>query len=50
MNKLIIGGILLGAVVALALGYAFYQTYITNPRVIRELLDNPQDKTAAHVM
>ena len=50
MNKLTIVGIFLGALVALVLGYAFYQTYITNPRVIRELLDNPQDKTAARVM
>ena len=50
MNKLTIVSILIGTLVALALGYALYQTYITNPRVVRELLDNPQGKTAARVM
>lgn len=50
MNKFNIVSFLIATLIILALGYVFYQTYIINPGIIRELEDNPQGKTAARVM
>ena len=50
MNKLTIAGIVVASLIGLILGFALYQTYITNPGVIRELMDNPDGATAGRVM
>jgi hypothetical protein len=45
----ILGGIAL-LLVVLALGYIVYATSVTNPRVERELIENPQGERAGRVM
>jgi hypothetical protein len=45
----ILGGVVL-LLVVLALGYIVYATNVTNPRVERELIENPQGERAGRVM
>ena len=50
MKKLKIFGFIAGSLLVLAVGFALYQTYVTNPGIVQELQDNPQGKTAGRVM
>ena len=43
-------GIALGAFAVLVVGYGFYMTQWANPRVVRELWENPQGERAKKVM
>ena len=45
----ILGGVVL-LLVVLALGYIVYATNVINPRVERELIENPQGERAGRVM
>lgn len=39
----------IGLTIAIS-GFAVYQVYFVNPKIVRELIENPEGKTAARVM
>lgn len=50
MKIVLIASFVVGVLALLALGYWIYMVQIANPRVERELIENPDGKRAARVM